>query len=366
MLKVKENKGLWGSLVAMLLTMVINAIIPFQSTFIERYYSHGIFKGFRFLWDYTVGWIPIPLIYLLLSCIGIYLFRSFWIGKTKKKRWFLFGKRLIIAICLLITSFYWMWGFNYKRADLRETLGLKDISLEVEDIYAEYALVSDSLNALRAQLPQEMAWETYQVDQSQLRKDLKKAYKVIGLDYSGRVRIRQLYPKGSLLYISTAGVYLPFVGEGHIDPGLHPLTHPFTMMHEMSHGYGWTGEDVCNFLALIAAVNSEDVITRYSGYLGYWRYLRSNAYRGDPQRWKDQERLISDAVLKDYQEVIEYTDRYPDIMPKLRNLIYDTYLKSHGIPEGIVSYSEMVQLALGWQDLHGSFQLIDLSNDIAD
>ncbi len=250
-----------------------------------------------------------------------------------------------------------MWGFNYKRVDIRKTLGIGQVEVDKDEVFDAYQEVSDSLISLRALLPDSINWAGYEADQNLLRIDLENAYRALSLSDRGRVRIRKLYPKGSLLYISTAGVYLPFVGEGHIDPGLHPITHPFTMMHEMSHGYGWTGEDVCNFLALLGSINSKDPVVRYSGYMAYWRYLRSNAYRADKERWKSLEPVINESVTRDYMEMIEYTDRYPDILPKLRNLIYDNYLKSHGIKEGIVSYSEMIKLAHGWKEKNGSLIL---------
>jgi len=270
------------------------------------------------------------------------------------------AKNLLVSIGGLVIAFYWMWGFNYKRIDLRDTLSLQNIEIDEDDVFSTYKEVSDSLISLRSLLPDSISWSDYKVDQSRLRKELTQTYRALNLSDMGKVRIRKFYPKGSLLYISTAGVYLPFVGEGHIDPGLHPITHPFTMMHEMSHGYGWTGEDVCNFLALVASINSKDEITRYSGYMAYWRYLRSNAYRSNKEQWESIEPIINEAVLKDYKEMIAYTDRYPDIMPSLRNLIYDNYLKSHGIQEGIVSYSEMIRLAHGWKEKHGSLLLEDV------
>ena len=110
----------------------------------------------------------------------------------------------------------------------------------------------------------------------------------------------------------------------------------------------------------MGSINSTDPVTRYSGYMAYWRYLRSNAYRADRERWQSIEPVINPLVMQDYKEMIEYTDRYPDIMPKLRNLIYDNYLKSHGIKEGIVSYSEMIKLAHGWKEKYGSLRLKDI------
>lgn len=349
-------------LLLLVMTLLANSLLPYQSQWVETYYSRGFFMVFRSCWDFLLGWSPLPLIYFLIGAIvlalAVPLFRKYgW-----RQKLLIVARRLGLMMALLVIAFYWMWGFNYKRIDIGQTLDIRDVDISVEDIFDTYCQVSDTLTALRSMISSDIKWDGYQVDQDELRGDLMKIYGFLDLKTWGRVRIRRLYPRGSLLYIGTAGVYLPFVGEGHIDPGLHPLTHPFTMMHEMSHGYGWTGEDVCNFLALLASINSEDPITRYSGYMSYWRYLRSNAYRTDGERWRSMGVLVSEDVLRDYHEILAYSDQYPDIMPRLRDLIYDSYLKSHGISEGIVSYSAMVSLAHGWQVQYGSLILEDIGH----
>ena len=129
------------------------------------------------------------------------------------------------------------------------------------------------------------------------------------------------------------------------------------MMHEMSHGYGWTGEDVCNFLALMAAINSDDLQVRYSGYFGYWRYLRSQVFQIDREDFDLFYRPVPQQILKDYQDINAYAQRYKDILPELRDLFYDSYLKSHGISSGLINYSQMIVLTHEWKEQHGDLLL---------
>jgi len=218
--------------------------------------------------------------------------------------------------------------------------------------------VTDSLQVIRERLGPEVDWD---VPQKDLVQTLYHAYDGLDLPHPGRVRIVKLQPKGSLLHFSTAGVYLPFLGQGHIDAGLHPITHPFTMLHEMSHGYGWTGEDACNFLALICAVNSTNDQVKYSGYFGYWRYLRTQVFLLDRSLFDLEYRIGPPSVMNDYKEILAYSDRYVEILPELRDLFYDSYLKSHGISSGLVNYCEMILLAYQWKSQHTSLRLKGIS-----
>ena len=334
-----------------------------ESAIVESFYSQGAFSIWRNLWDYTLGWSPVPLVYLLVFGLLIFLFR--WVRRLRRE-YETMGKSLwrvlssaILTVCIIYSFFYVSWGFNYKRVDqIDQLLDSSYVDQHADELFSEFQRISDHLSSLRASMPDSMDWQaTISGSDHLYRPDLINTFQSLEVPYTGRVRVRMLYPKGSLLYWSTAGVYLPFVSEGHVDAGLHPITWPYTILHEMSHGYGQTGEDDCNFWALLACVNSDNVATQYSGYMAYWRYLRSSAHRADQERFQDVMNGINPSVIGDLKDIIMYSRRYPDIMPKLRDLVYDQYLKSHGVSEGLLSYGRVVLLALSWQEKYGSLEL---------
>ena len=346
--------------ISAVLTLVLFSTLPDQSVFVERWFSRGFFSWYRVIWDHTIGFLPFAAIYLLITVVLIYLGSAVIRQHQVRSKLRLFINRLIRVLCIAVISFYWLWGFNYKRDSFREIAGMASAKPTTEFVISEYCRVTDSLIYLR-QVMRDYTVDSFYVSESELRKELQVSLKSIGLPTSGHVRARRIKPKGSLLHISTAGVYLPFAGEGHIDAGLHPIIHPFTMMHEMSHGYGWTGEDVCNFLALIGTVNSKNPQVKYSGYFGYWRYLRSQVYQLDRDTFDGQFRKVDELVGRDYMEIIEYSNRYKDILPELRDLFYDNYLKSHGISSGLINYSQMIVLSYEWQQQHGSLLLNEVA-----
>ncbi len=343
------------------LTLVIFSVLPFQSSLVESWYSRGIFAAYRFVWDHTISLLPFSVIYVVFVCTLSYLGFSFFNKIPLRAKWLTLGRRLIQVVSIAILMFYWLWGFNYKRQGFRDIIALERHPPDVSYVLDQYCSVTDSLVAIR-QVLDEQGVDSFYVSEERLRQDLKRAYKAMRLPTYGNVRARKIKPKGSLLHISTAGVYLPFAGEGHIDAGLHPITHPFTMMHEMSHGYGWTGEDVCNFLALMASINSDHLQIRYSGYFGYWRYLRSQVYQINPSDFDLYYRSVPEVILQDFKDINAYAQRYKDILPELRDLFYDNYLKSHGISSGLISYSQMIVLTHEWQQQYGDL-LFDRVSD---
>ncbi|MEL6926376.1 MAG: DUF3810 family protein, partial [Bacteroidota bacterium] len=182
-----------------------------------------------------------------------------------------------------------------------------------------------------------------------MRKEMKALLRDLSFPTPGRVRGRQLQPKGILLRFSTAGVYLPWTGECHIDAGLHPLQKPFVMAHELAHGYGFTDEGSCNFLAFLACIQSDHTFVKYSGYLNYWRYL-AGAYRSYyPEEYTGFRENLPKGVQNDLNEINAYMARYPDWIPELRYVAYETYLKAQGIDEGMENYNRVIMLVTAWR-----------------
>jgi hypothetical protein len=170
--------------------------------------------------------------------------------------------------------------------------------------------------------------------------------------------VKPLYPEGMLLSISTAGFYLPFAGEGYIDPGLHTLQWSFTIAHEMAHVQGLTDEGSCNFIGLLTCLHSQDAVIRYSGLLSYWGYLYRQMIQLDPNNAKLVRNDLTPAVRADLRAIRRKINEYPDIFPRFRNLVYDSYLKTHGIPDGLRSYDGMVDLMIRWKQSKWSFPIL--------
>jgi Protein of unknown function (DUF3810) len=161
----------------------------------------------------------------------------------------------------------------------------------------------------------------------------------------GQVRVRQLQPAGVLLGWSTAGIYWPFVGEGNIDAGLHPLSRLPVMAHEMAHGYGFGDEGVCSFIAYAALYRHNNPYINYSNRLTHWKTVTAEAYPAAPTLVDSMLALPElKGVLADYKAIRAQHDRYGEWLPALRFQIYDTYLKTQGVASGMRSYNEVLLL----------------------
>ena len=88
---------------------------------------------------------------------------------------------------------------------------------------------------------------------------------------------------------------------------------------------------------------------RYSGELGYWRYLRGGFRRRNQVQYEKTYQDLPDAVRADIEAIDARMAAYPDIAPKLRDQMYSAYLKSNKIHDGLANYGRIVQLVLNWR-----------------
>jgi hypothetical protein len=303
-------------------------------------YYRGFFIGWRLVYDYGLGFLPVPMIYLVS---GFILFRIWTWWKQRQQGWKYLVIRAIGGIAALLVLFYVLWAFNYHQQPLPEHLGLNLQSVTQKDIDREFDRASDVLVAAANELPDslnsDLSIRSKKVTDGELREDVKNALKTLDLPHTGRVRVRQLWPKGLLLRFSTAGIYIPQTGEGHIDDGLLSVQKPFTMAHEMAHGYGVTDEGACNFIAWLACDRSTDPWVHFSGALSYWQYAAVEMPQDSVEaRMKSFPDIIERSI-----HLIRENDRlYPDLIPRYRDAIYTSYLKYHGVKEGLKSYNEVV------------------------
>lgn len=349
-----NKKTIW--ILLGLLAIILSSVLP--AAFVEKYYSRGLFQLVR--WGFTGldSWLPFAFVYvlflLLLGWLGVSLTRFFKSKKTWPQRLLNMLFSVLAFAGGTVFFFQFLWGFNYKRIPLETTMGISPKPLTVSELKDELDAATAETLRLRSMLPGagDTAVPAVLLPnnlENTLRENLKATLADYGYPVPGNVRGRLLWPKGLLLRISTAGVYIPFTGEGHIDPGLHYLQLPFVMIHEMSHGYGFGDEGTCNFLAYLACIRSDNLFLQYVGHLYYWRYVASDFREFQPEEYDKFRESLPAGLKADLLAIRQEMDKYPDIFPAVRDATYNAYLHAQGIKEGLKNYDRVIMLVHAWR-----------------
>jgi hypothetical protein len=319
----------------------------------ERWYSRGFFPFLRQIWDFAAGWLPFAWLYIFLAILIFGVLRLVFrkressTGMLHRIRNWAFS--ILSFLGAVIFLFLFLWGFNYYRVPFETQVGLHPQPLSGADLEEEMAWSTALLLRARAKVPissdSAIGREALPTDlEAHLHHQVTTWLRQKGFPTPGKVRGRVLYPKGVLMVFSTAGIYFPFTGEGHIDGGLHHLQWAPVMAHELSHGYGFGDEGVCNFIAFAACVNSPDPVVAYAARLSYWRTVGAQFRRLYPEDFQQIRDNLPAGIQADLTAIRQNTLAYPDILPQVRDAAYNSYLRAQGVKEGMLSYDRVTML----------------------
>lgn len=339
-------------------TALLRWSVANKPDWVESLYSKGIFPVVRWIFDHTLHYSYFPMIFIFLFFGILYLLhiivRPFKKSPdTIRKRLQTFAFSLTAFLAILYCSFMWLWGFNYLRIPVEDTLGFSPQPIPVVDLKAKLVERLPELMAARDAIPgvSELAIDTSYMPsdlEAQIRSNVQSV--LTHYDYPASTDVQgRFLPKGTLLRIKTSGVYFPFVGESNIDAGLHPLQYSETLAHEFSHGYGFGDEGTCSFIAYLALKDSSDPFIRYSLLLDYWRTLARNYLRHYNEDYQAFRKTLPQGLVADLNAIAENRQLYPSIFPNARNVIYDSYLKAQGIEEGLQNYNRVIMLVEGFE-----------------
>jgi hypothetical protein len=372
----------------------LHLLLGNDSALVENVYSRGIFVGFRWLWDDTLGFSPVPFLYVLLAAALVWGAGIIWKqrrsrvskleghghfgGRGDTDRSFMsathapessdrrpstalqkISRGLLLAAGWaggLVFFFYLLWGFNYNRIAFEKQLGLDVAPLDAAAVKAEAEWAAKGLSEARALIPGSAAAALGpeiipQRLEFMIRNSLTRVLKDSGYPAPGRVRVRPLWPGGWLMRFASSGFYLPYCGEGYFAANLTPAERPFVMAHEMSHGFGITDEGSANLLGFLACRSSGDAAIRYSGLLAYWDYVFAalvRVARDDAARLAAR---LPEGVKADIRAEAANWDRYRGPLRTVSRAVYERYLKSQGVKEGMKSYDRFVTLLAAWKRL---------------
>lgn len=333
--------------------MLVNWISSYPS-FIEQYYSNGIYPIISALFRILLGWIPFSIGDLLIFYFVFYVLR--FIYRLFKTRFKGFLNKLVgvIAFCSVIYGcFYFFWGLNYFREPLSKNLGYKTQKYSTKEL-------KDLSEYLIGQLNQAQLTIT-KSDTLQIENPYSQG-KMYDLAREGYDRLAETLPqftyrfgtaKSSLMsliqsYNGTSGYINPLTGEAHVNSRIPKSSYPTTICHEMAHQIGFAAENEANFIGFLAALNNEDIYFQYAAYRMATRYAIYELYKRDEDQYWEVCKTINKGIIKDFQTSSAFWDQYENPFEPLIKKGYNAYLKSNNQDKGIESYNYVVDLFISY------------------
>ena len=116
----------------------------------------------------------------------------------------------------------------------------------------------------------------------------------------------------------------------------------------MAHQQGIATEQECNFVAIMAATSADSAAYRYAGYLMGYVHLSNALYRVDQAAWQTIRDSLPDAVRADLRQNSAYWAQFDGLVNTAATKVYDGFLKSNGLTDGVQNYGTVVDLLLAY------------------
>lgn len=268
------------------------------------------------------------------------------------------GRRLaamgLTALCTALSiyaGYCLLWGGFYKADSFQDKSGLYARGGTVEELTALTERFAQQVSALSTQVARDENG-CFAVPRQEIFGDAMAAYDGVTALFPC-LTAPQTAPKAfvssrGLGYLGFSGFYFPFTGEANLNDESSAAFLPANICHEMAHQQGIASEQECNFVAIAAATTADSAAYRYSGALMGYVHLSNALYRADSDAWQTVRDTLPDTVIADMRQNNAYWAQFEGVVSEAANSLYDGFLKSHGLSDGIQSYGMVVDLLLAY------------------
>ncbi len=350
-----KNKKLTVYLSYLLVFQIVFVqLIRHYPSFVEHYYSNGIYLFTSTFFRILFGWIPFSFGDLVIGFLVFVSFRFIYrLFKDKFKNIKQKSFQAIAFISILYSCFYWFWGFNYFREPLAKSLGYHQTTYTTEQLTEVSKNIIQHLNDTQFLITKN---DSLKVVNPYSQKEMyQKAL-------SGYANLANTFPqfeyqyasiKSSLMsllqtYNGTSGYFNPFTGEAQVNDRIPKTGYPTTVCHEMAHQLGIAAENEANFVGYLAALSNEDVYFKYAAYRMAFSYLISEVRKRDKELFNTLINSVNKGVLIDFKESSAFWNEYQNPIEPLIKKGYNSYLKANNQANGIQSYNYVVDLIISY------------------
>ncbi|MDP1569044.1 MAG: DUF3810 family protein [Vicinamibacterales bacterium] len=331
---------------ALVLTAGALLITPPPAAWVERWYAAAFYPALQAALTTLSNLVPIAVfdVVLVLLVAGLLFVwvRAVRAARRDRSAWPVAGA-LTTTVVLAATVYLWFllaWGLNYARPPLEVRLDLRDVEVTTEEVRA---LAMQAVT---------MANETHQAAHRAgfpgvIDRPASLAEALAAVEQEqGRPRATvPAHPKRTLLgwFFQAAGVdgmLAPFALETLVHTGVTGPERPFLIAHEWAHLSGYADEADANLIAWLVTTRA-DVASLYSA----WLYVAMAAAAQLPAADRAEVlAAVGPGPQADLDAITARLSERIDVVQRASLDVYDQYLRTQGVQDGVRSYSRGISL----------------------
>ena len=343
MSQMRKKYTTYGKLLYIGLFIALYGLFRYEPTLTEQWYSTGLYPYIGRTVRFLLGWIPFSVgdvLYTILPLAVVYYIVRYFRQLRKSPLRFL--KKIGEGLVLVVSLFYFLWGFNYYRQPLSVQLGWDFSYTEAELEQATQRLIKEA-NALHEQLePLASQAAKMPFTPTQVYERIPQGYGELSYKfprfmlYTSSLK-SSLYSK-VLTYMGYSGYLNPFTGEAQVNALATHYSFPVTAAHEVAHQLGYASEKEANFIGFLATYHHKEAYFRYSATLFALRYCMKEVRALSTEQHDAYKAQLRVGILENYTEAYRFWTQYENPMEAVFKQSYDTFLKANAQEGGIQNY----------------------------
>ena len=294
---------------------------------------------------------------LILSGIFAAMFYLAWqvrclVSRPQKGRRAVRMALTVLCVGLSVyAGFCLLWGVFYGADSFQDKSGLTARGGTVEELTALTERFAREVSAAGDQVQRDEN-SCFAVPRSEIFAEAMSAYdgvvQVFDCLKKPAVMPKAFVSSRGMSYLDFSGFYFPFTGEANLNDESPAAYLPANICHEMAHQQGIATEQECNFVAIMAATSADSAAYRYAGYLIGYVHLANALYRVDQAAWQTIRDSLPDTVRADLRQNSVYWAQFHGLVNTAATKVYDGFLKSNGVADGVQNYGTVVDLLLAY------------------
>lgn len=329
-------------------------LVPWPEALVERLYSRGMFPVVQSVVTTlsnrtTVAIIDVGLIAIagwVIVRIVLAVRRRTSMGSWQAA-WELL-RRVIRVAAVLAVVFYLNWGLNYRRVSLQTLL---QASASTADPAAPGALLAAMEEAAReaSRLRAGGAGtDAARTGYTSIAAELEPAFQraLVRLDLPplaqpGRPKVsRVLTPFYTAAGVT--GMVNPVALESIVHPDLLPFERPMVLAHEWAHLAGYADEADASAIGWAACISGPPDLQ----YAAHMFLLLEGAGDLPRDQWRRIRSGLHPGILEDFAALAQRLTRQEPVVREAAFTVYDQYLKTNQVHDGVRSYGRAVRVLL--------------------
>lgn len=310
---------------------------------------HAFFSRLCAHVPFSVAEVLIALLVLFVAGYVVYSAAALIRGPHRWRRVYLGLLTLAMTASLVWAGFGLLWTPYYSLPSFAQQAGMDDGPVAADDLIAVTRYFQQRVNALGEQVSRD-ADGLYTADRAAL---LDRAADIYDTALASRypflsgtaLRPKTVYFSRIMSRLNFTGFFFPFTGEANVNTDAPVCLFAATAEHELSHQRGIAKEQECNFLAILACMDSGDADYAYSGALMAYIYLGNALSSADRDAWSQLYARLSEGVRTDLAFDSAYWAQFQQsAVQKTSEKVYEAFLQSNGQTLGLRSYGACVDL----------------------